>query len=138
MAASSGRPVAMAVLGTVFIGVLAGVALGAQASWNASCDSGELCNYRYIDFKVPLAATSGSDSDYTNDKYPNTQVVMNDEVRSIKNLFGQKDVVWFEHIKYNGNRSGWSVCLSAGWVWSDMGAKKAQASSHLVATGDTC
>lgn len=81
MAASSGRPVAMAVLGTVFIGVLAGVALGAQASWNASCDSGELCNYRYIDFKVPLAATSGSDSDYTNDKYPNTQVVMNDEVR---------------------------------------------------------
>lgn len=35
MASSSRRLVAMAVLGTVFIGVLASVALGAQASWNA-------------------------------------------------------------------------------------------------------
>lgn len=124
-----------AVIATVFVGMLGSLALAAQASWNATCSSGGLCNYRYVGFVVPLAATAGSDSDYTNDKYPNTQVVLNDTVRSAKNRFGQKDVVWYESINYTG---AWSLCVNPGWVVSDMAGYSNQASSHLVAAATTC
>lgn len=117
-------------LAMVFVALAASQAI----AWNATCDSGEMCNWKHASFGVPLAAKPQSDSNYTNDSYPNTQSTLNDSVSSIKNKFNVKDVVWFFHVGYEGT----SFCLNPGWKSGDLNAHNDKYSSHLVATGSTC
>ena len=114
----------------VVVAVLAPIAL----AWDATCNAGEMCNWRHANFGVPLAAKDRSDNDYTNDFYPNTQSTLNDSVSSIRNRFNTKDVVWFFDVGYSGT----SFCLNPGWESGDLRGHNDQYSSHLVAVGSTC
>jgi hypothetical protein len=130
------RPMPRRVVTIVVVGLFLTVvvATAAFAAWDANCQSGEACVWRYASFVVPKASNPNSDAHYSDQNWPNTQVNMNDDVESIRNTFGQKDVVWF----FNGSYSGTSFCLNAGWESGDLNAHANQYSSHLIATGSTC
>lgn len=112
------------------MGIMAGVAI----AWDATCSSGEACVWKHGSFVVPLAATASSDNDYGNDRYPNTQEGMNDSVSSIRNRFGQKDVVRF----FDAGYSGTSWCVNPGVGYGQLNAHNDQYSSHLIAVPSTC
>jgi hypothetical protein len=124
------RLVIFTVLTLFFVTMLATVAL----AWNATCDAGEACVWKHGGFVVPRGAQATGDSDYGNNNYPNTQENMNDSVSSIRNRFGQKDVVWF----FNAGHSGTSFCLNAGFQSGDLNAHNDEYSSHLIAVSSTC
>lgn len=125
------RTIVSLVLGFALVGVTATVAL----AWNANCsDSGDACVWRHASFGVPLAAKDISDSNYTDDFFPNTQTTLNDQVSSIRNKFNVKDVVYY----FDHGYAGTSFCLKAGSQSGDLNTHNDEYSSHLVATGSTC
>lgn len=124
------RVATCAVVTLLFTGVLATPAL----AWDATCSTGEACVWGDAHFGVPLAAEATADNDYGNNNYPNTTIGMNDSVSSIRNRFGQKDVVWY----FSAGYSGTSFCLNAGFESADLNAHDDEYSSHLIALGSTC
>jgi peptidase inhibitor family I36 len=124
-----------AMLAALFVGVVAGTALAVDASWDASCNSGEICNWKNAPYQVPLAATSSNDSDYNvgSDVYPNTSEGINDSVSSVRNL-KSTDTVWFTSNNYSGS----GYCVPPGFQSDQLGSLNDRFSSHLIAASPAC
>ncbi len=123
-----------AAAGLVALLVVVSAAGVLAATWDASCSAGDACVWREADFVVPLAATTTGDNDYSNDQYPNTTFTINNSASSIRNSFGQKDVVWY----FNAGYSGTSWCVNAGTGYRFLNSHDNMYSPHLVAVGSTC
>jgi hypothetical protein len=98
-----------------------------DASYDASCSSGDICLYAGLNFNVPLAATGSSDSAYTNDVYPNTSTTLNDTVSSLDNKGTTHNTLHYFDIDWSGT----SFCLRRGYVVADLAGHNNQYSSHL-------
>jgi hypothetical protein len=130
------RVLSPAIVAIVLSSVLASVTLALDATWNASCNTGEVCNYMNWHWEVPAAATTSGDSDYGagNDLYPNTGYSINNSVSSTGNLKTANDVVWYSGANYSGS----SLCINAQGGAYTLGSQNDVFSSHLIAANDTC
>jgi len=129
------RIAAPTMLAFLLVGVVAATAFAVDASWDSSCNSGEICNWRNAPYQVPLAATSSSDSDYNagSDVYPNTTDGINDSVSSVRNL-KSTDTVWFTTNNYGGS----GYCVPSGFQSDQLGGLNDRFSSHLIAASPAC
>lgn len=118
----------------VTVSVVVAAPIAFAAVWNDTCNSGELCVFKNGGFTVPKAATTDSDSYYTNNNYPNTVDTLNDSVSSVKNKFVTKDVIWYWDSSYRTN----PFCVPAGYIAGSLGSANDEFSSHIVASGGTC
>jgi hypothetical protein len=121
----------------LLLGVVVTVAMAVDASWNATCNAGEICNWKHTGYAVPLAATSSSDNNYTegNDVYPNSQDGINDSVSSVRNMKSSNDAIWYTSAGYSGT----PYCVPQGGYQSDqLGFLNDSFSSHLIASSDAC
>jgi hypothetical protein len=110
--------------------------VAAAASYDATCNSsGDACIWENGPFITPLAATTGSDSTYADDKYPNTQDTLNNTASSLKNKFDVHDVIWFTLVNYGGL----SICVDHNTGVSTLGPDfNDHLSSHAVVVGSSC
>lgn len=65
----------------------------------------------------PRAVTSGSDSNYNGDEYPNSSTTINDTVSSVRNAFTNRDITF----STNPNGGGSSFCQDSGTQDDDLG-----------------
>jgi hypothetical protein len=135
-----GRFLVPIMLAFALTGALASVAIAVDAQWDATCYSGDVCNYKNENRGTPLAATTTNDSNYNEggDNYPATGTTINDTVTSIWNRRSSNDVIWYPFSDW-GNSIYGHVCLSpgtysnnVGWMFNDT------FSSHLITVGSAC
>jgi hypothetical protein len=112
------------------------IGLGASAAlaWNIDCSNDEACVWRNGPYEVPLAAKPDSDSDYSNNNYPNTQVTIDNSASSLRNKFDVHDVVWF----FDPQFSGLGYCVNHDTGVADLAGYNDTFSSHIVAAGSSC
>lgn len=109
-----------------------GYALG----WAFPCGGvGErVCNWLDSGWDNSQAGRDGSDQTYVGDKYPNTNINIDNSASSLGNYYGVSDVTWH----WEPNNQGIGLCASAGLGYSSLGFNNDMFSSHAVSGSTTC
>ncbi|CAN5516229.1 hypothetical protein BH24ACT5_BH24ACT5_03740 [soil metagenome] len=93
-----------------------------------------VCNWLDSGWKNSQAGRDGSDSTYVGDKYPNTNINVDNSASSLANYYGSSDVTWH----WEPNNQGIGLCADSGWGYTSLGLNNDMFSSHAVSGGGTC
>lgn len=99
--------------------LLTAMSVFTAVAWSTTCSTSaqKICVYSNADFGVPMAAMNGSLASYGTDKYPNTNLFINDTVSSVKNLYSTRDVIF----KHDVGPGGGSLCVDSGAWYTYVG-----------------
>lgn len=106
--------------------------------WTFPCGGvgARVCNWLDggFDDNNSKAARDGSDSTYVGDKYPNTNINVDNSASSLGNYYASSDITWH----WEPNNQGIGLCASAGLGYSSLGLNNDMISSHAVSGSTTC
>jgi hypothetical protein len=115
-------------------GLLVGLAPATTLAWSADCTNNKVCVSLDNNNTVPRAGQNGSNSNYQGDKYPNTNININDTVSSVFNVYTNRDVIFYHHANSSGNAFCVDSYSGYGYVgfWNND-----RFSSHTVASDNS-
>lgn len=124
----SGLPISILIaLGLVL--VMTSSSLGWSSGNSCSATTYKICVSEHDDYTVPRATVNGSDSNYDNDKYFNTQTDIANTGSSVQNYYSTQDVFFYTNSGYGGN----AFCVDTLYGYSNLGwGQDDQFESHLL------